>query len=72
MFRVLLEVVSPDNVYVAWVNDKLQVWHERLCHQNKRHVQMFIKIQRKKGTLSLIRMTLVVTLKFIFFARNQN
>ncbi|KAK2578112.1 hypothetical protein KPH14_009890 [Odynerus spinipes] len=24
-------------------NDILQLWHERLCHQNKRHVKMFLR-----------------------------
>ncbi|KRY85960.1 Retrovirus-related Pol polyprotein from transposon TNT 1-94 [Trichinella pseudospiralis] len=33
---------KPAYVYVSTANASLQLWHERLCHQNKRHVQQVL------------------------------
>ncbi|KHJ41524.1 zinc knuckle [Trichuris suis] len=33
----------PVQVYVAGADSTLQLWHERLCHQNKRHVCEVLK-----------------------------
>ena len=33
----------PKECYVTDKVDTLQLWHERLCHQNKRHVKDFLK-----------------------------
>ncbi|KAF2895139.1 hypothetical protein ILUMI_11032 [Ignelater luminosus] len=34
-----LKVVTAETVYLAQVSDSLQLWHERLGHQNKLHVK---------------------------------
>ncbi|KRX72067.1 Retrovirus-related Pol polyprotein from transposon TNT 1-94 [Trichinella sp. T6] len=33
---------KPAYVHVSTANASLQLWHERLCHQNKRHVQQVL------------------------------
>src|SRR5260221_7263473 len=44
MFKLEIEVVSPEaNVMVAEKSDDLQLWHERLGHQNKQHVQKVLR-----------------------------
>lgn len=43
MYKIDLRVLAPNVVCTANKIDTLQLWHERLCHQNKRHVQAFLK-----------------------------
>lgn len=43
VYRLLMRVVIPESACVAVKNDTLQLWHERMGHQNKRHVQNFLK-----------------------------
>lgn len=44
LYRLQMKVVLPDN-YCMFINTNtdLQTWHERLCHQNLRHVEKFLK-----------------------------
>lgn len=50
LFKMMLKVKEPDTCCVSEANlavkDSLQVWHERLGHQNKRHV---VKILNNHG-----------------------
>lgn len=43
LYRVDLRVVTQNVVCTATKIDTLQLWHERLGHQNKRHVKTFLK-----------------------------
>lgn len=43
LFKVNLRVVKPKICNVAENVKSLQLWHERLCHQNFRHVKCFLK-----------------------------
>lgn len=43
--QVCLPVIAAE-VHIASSKESLQMWHERLCHQNKRHVQ---KVLKRKG-----------------------
>lgn len=47
LLKMLIRVKKPENPFNAEVNvaskESLQIWHERLGHQNKRHVQQFLK-----------------------------
>lgn len=40
-----MKIETPKQCNVTNKIDNLQLWHERLCHQNKRHVQSFLKKQ---------------------------
>jgi hypothetical protein len=39
----LAPLISTAKVFVASSSETLQLWHERLCHQNKKHVVKFLK-----------------------------
>ena len=46
LYRLAMKVIrpkSPAEVHVASGVDSLQVWHERLGHQNKRYVEKYLK-----------------------------
>jgi hypothetical protein len=43
LYRLKLRVISPETACVAYPSETLQLWHERLCHQNKKYVKSFIK-----------------------------
>ena len=46
LYKLILKVIppqSPAEVYVASRVDSLQVWHERLGHQNKQYVEKYLK-----------------------------
>lgn len=45
LFKLNVEVVMPKVCNLAARNDceTLRVWHERLCHQNVRHVRSFLR-----------------------------
>ena len=43
LYKIDLRVLIPKECYVTDKVDTLQLWHERLCHQNKRHVKGFLK-----------------------------
>lgn len=46
LYILKLRACKPEcsaEVFVASATETLQLWHERLCHQNKRHVQQFLK-----------------------------
>lgn len=47
IYKLLLKVISPPTTVCASAvkEDNIQLWHERLGHQNKRHVQKFLKTQ---------------------------
>lgn len=45
VYKLLVYVVKPKTACVAVKTDYLQLWHERLGHQNKRHVQKFLKLK---------------------------
>ena len=58
LYKMNMRVIKPDEsaaVYLADAakpkNEKLQFWHERFCHQNKRYVKEFL--QREGVNLSL-------------------
>lgn len=41
LYALQMKVRKPENVpevYIATQEENIQVWHERLCHQNKKHV----------------------------------
>lgn len=42
LYKLDARVVKPKECYVVNKVDTLQLWHERLCHQNKRHVKSFL------------------------------
>ena len=42
LYKVNLSVVLPNQCLITEKVDTLQLWHERLCHQNKRHVKSFL------------------------------
>jgi transposase InsO family protein len=50
LYRLLLRVRAPASAMVAKEEDTLQLWHERLAHQNKRHVQKFLEKEGIKVT----------------------
>lgn len=43
LYKLLMRVVCPESICLVTESNKLQLWHERLGHQNKRHVQKFLK-----------------------------
>ena len=46
LYRLILKVIPPESpaeVYVASRVDSLQVWHERLGHQNKQYMEKYLK-----------------------------
>ena len=46
LYQLVMKVIlpqSPAQVYVASRIDTLQVWHERLGHQNKQYVEKYLK-----------------------------
>jgi hypothetical protein len=50
LYKMNLRVVKPDNPAVVCLasavnpkTNKLQFWHERLCHQNKKYVKEFLQ-----------------------------
>lgn len=43
LYRMNMRVVIPRECNVVNKIDSLQLWHERLCHQNKKHVKVFLK-----------------------------
>lgn len=48
LYVLNMRVKIPDvaaEVYIASTYDTLQLWHERLCHQNKTHVREILKKQ---------------------------
>lgn len=46
LYKLLIRVQLPEHTAVLMSQvDTLQLWHERLGHQNKRHVQQFLKIR---------------------------
>ncbi|GBM89025.1 hypothetical protein AVEN_151912-1 [Araneus ventricosus] len=45
-YKLLMRVLVTESACEAVKNDLLQLWHERMGHQNKRHVQ---KILTSKG-----------------------
>ncbi|KAK9688319.1 hypothetical protein QE152_g35632 [Popillia japonica] len=49
LFVLDMQVCLPEidaEVQIALSKENLQLWHERLCHQNKKHVQ---KVLKRKG-----------------------
>lgn len=53
LFRLLIRMNVPEKaaeVYIAQRTEPLQVWHEKLGHQNKQYVERFLK-QREIGYL---------------------
>lgn len=42
LYKIDLRVLLPKECNVADKVDTLQLWHERLCHQDKRHVKSFL------------------------------
>ncbi|GBN71095.1 hypothetical protein AVEN_247194-1 [Araneus ventricosus] len=45
--KLLMRVLVPESASAVVKNNILQLWHERMGHQNKRYVQKFLKC---KGT----------------------
>jgi len=46
LYKSIMKAIQPNNpadVFVANKLDTLQVWHERLCHQNKWYVEKYLK-----------------------------
>ena len=47
LFKMMIRIKLPDNPCVSEVNvsskDSLHIWHEKLGHQNKRHVKELLK-----------------------------
>ncbi|KAF2897953.1 hypothetical protein ILUMI_08222, partial [Ignelater luminosus] len=46
LYVLAMHVCLPETacrVFVASMQDTVQLWHERLCHQNKRHVTKILK-----------------------------
>ena len=41
LYKICLRVILPKAVLTAIKPDSLQLWHERLAHQNKRHVKSY-------------------------------
>ncbi|KAK9675032.1 GAG-pre-integrase domain, partial [Popillia japonica] len=49
LFVLDMQVCLPEivaQVHIASSKENLQLWHERLCHQNKKHVQKVLKRKR--------------------------
>lgn len=42
LYQLNLRVIPPKMCLLTDKLDNLQLWHERLCHQNKRHVKQFL------------------------------
>ncbi|KAK9680311.1 GAG-pre-integrase domain [Popillia japonica] len=42
-YKLLARVVMPDRICLAVESNNLQAWHEKLAHQNKRHIHKFLK-----------------------------
>lgn len=50
LYKLNMRVVFPKEVYTVDKSDAdctLQLWHERLCHQDKRHVTVFFAKHRR-------------------------
>ncbi|GBN32827.1 hypothetical protein AVEN_94649-1 [Araneus ventricosus] len=43
VYKLLMRILVPESACVGVKNNILQLWHERMCHQNKRYVQKFSK-----------------------------
>ena len=50
LYKMNMRVITPDEPAAVYLtdavepkNEKLQFWHERLCHQNKKHVKEFLE-----------------------------
>lgn len=45
IYRLLVRIPSISHAQLTVAQTNLQVWHERLGHQNKHHVQKFLKLK---------------------------
>ena len=44
LYKVNLRVITPEKMcFVVSKNNSIRLWHERICHQNKRHVREILK-----------------------------
>ncbi|GBM10940.1 Retrovirus-related Pol polyprotein from transposon TNT 1-94 [Araneus ventricosus] len=41
--QITMRVLVPESAFVVMKNDLLQLWHERMDHQYKRYVQIYLK-----------------------------